>query len=165
MLEHGLTDLSLRPLADALGVSARLLLYHFCSKEQLVVEVLGAIAAQQQVVLAQVDPAADPDERFDVLWARLTSPELTPFLRSLFEVELHAIDEDGLYRQFAQGALHAWLGVVTAHLKEEVPASSANWVLAALTGLLIDRFSTGEERRTDEAFCALKGALHAGGLL
>jgi AcrR family transcriptional regulator len=165
VLQHGLTDLSLRPLADALGVSARLLLYHFGSKEQLVVEVLGAIAAQQQTVLARVDPAADPDERFDVLWARLTSPELTPFLRSLFEVELHAIDGDGPYRQFANGAIRAWLGVVTAHLREDVPEPTANFVLAALTGLLIDRFSTGDEERTNRAFRALKGALHAGGLL
>lgn len=164
VLSRGLTDLSLRPLADALGVSARLLLYHFGSKEQLVVEVLAAIAAQQQTVLAGVDLAADPGERFDLLWARLTSPELTPFLRSLFEVELHAIDGDGPYRQFARDALSTWMDVVAAHLRE-VPAPTVNVVLAALTGLLIDRFSTGEEERTDEAFRALRGVLHAGGLL
>ena len=29
LLEHGLSDISLRPLADALGISARLLIYHF----------------------------------------------------------------------------------------------------------------------------------------
>ncbi|WP_102127143.1 TetR/AcrR family transcriptional regulator [Deinococcus planocerae] len=165
VLEHGLTDLSLRPLAAALGVSPRLLLYHFGSKEGLVVEVLSAIAAQQQVALAAVDPAADPATRLAVLWARLTSPELTPFLRSLFEVELHAMGGDEHYRHFARGAIAAWLGVVAAHLREDVPGPTVNVVLAALTGLLIDRFSTGDEERTDEAFRALKDALHAGGLL
>lgn len=164
VLQHGLTDLSLRPLAGALGVSPRLLLYHFGSKEQLVVEMLSTIAVQQQSALAHVDPAADPTERFDVLWAHLTSPELTPFLRSLFEVELRAIGGDGPYRQFAQGAIQAWTQVVAAHLKD-APAPTTNFVLATLTGLLIDRFSTGDEKRTDEAFRALKDALHAGGLL
>lgn len=164
VLQHGLTDLSLRPLAGALGVSARLLLYHFGSKEQLIIEVLSTIAVQQQTVLANVDLASDPTERFDRLWTQLTSPELTPFLRSLFEVELHAIDGDAQYQQFASNALHAWISVVAAHLKE-VPQPAANFVLAALTGLLIDRFSTRDEKRTDEAFRALKNALHAGGLL
>ncbi len=164
VLERGLTDLSLRPLAGALGVSARLLLYHFGSKEQLVVEVLSAIAARQQTALVGVGLAGDPAERFDALWTQLTSPELTPFLRSLFEVELHAIDGDERYRQFAREAIEAWLAVVTAHLKD-VPAPATNFVLAALTGLLIDRFSTGDEGRTDEAFRALKNALLAGGFL
>lgn len=165
VLQHGLTDLSLRPLATHLGVSARLLLYHFASKEQLVVEVLGVIAQQQQAALSQVDPLADPVERLNVLWARLTSPELIPFLRSLFEVELRAIDGEEHYRQFARGAIRAWLEVVAAHLRADVPAPTVNIVLAALTGLLIDRFSTHEEERTNEAFHALKRALHAGGLL
>ena len=165
VLQNGLIDLSLRPLAGAIGVSARLLLYHFGSKERLIVEVLSTIAIQQQAVLANMDPAADPTERFDLLWAQLTSPELTPFLRSLFEVELHAIDGDELYRQFARDALHVWVGVVAAHLKENVPAPPVNFVLAALTGLLIDRYSTRDEKRTDEAFRALKDALCTRGLL
>lgn len=165
VLTHGLTDLSLRPLAAHLGVSPRLLLYHFGSKERLVVDVLTTIAAEQQAVLATVDPAADPARRLDLLWTRLTSPELIPFLRSLFEVELRAIDGDDTYRAFAGSAITAWLGVVAAHLRHDVPPATVNVVLAALTGLLIDRFSTGDEKRTDEAFRALNDALHAGGLL
>ena len=43
LLEHGLSDLSLRPLADALGTSARLLIYHFESKEGLLTEVLDSM--------------------------------------------------------------------------------------------------------------------------
>src|SRR5207248_9104803 len=36
LLEHGLAELSLRPLAHAVGTSPRILLYHFGSKEELV---------------------------------------------------------------------------------------------------------------------------------
>lgn len=167
VLRHGLSDLSLRPLAASLGVSARLLLYHFGSKEQLIVEVLSALAAQQQGALASIAPAADPATRFEQLWTQLTAPELTPFLRSLFEVELRAMDGNGgsgPYRQFARSTLHTWMQVVAVHLND-VPEPVANFVLAALTGLLIDRFSTQDEARTDAAFAALKTALCAGGLL
>ena len=40
VVRHGLSDLSLRPLADAIGTSARLLIYHYKSKEALLGEVL-----------------------------------------------------------------------------------------------------------------------------
>jgi AcrR family transcriptional regulator len=49
--EHGLGDLSLRPLAEALGVSTYTLVYHFGSKEQLVVEVLASVEARQKVLV------------------------------------------------------------------------------------------------------------------
>ena len=95
VLQHGLSDLSLRPLAAALGVSARLLLYHFGSKEHLVTEVLATVAAQQQILLGSLETGTDPVARFDALWARLSSPEFMPFLRSLLEVELRAMDSVG----------------------------------------------------------------------
>ena len=39
-LEHGLIGLSLRPLAEALGTSDRMLLYHFDDKDDLVATIL-----------------------------------------------------------------------------------------------------------------------------
>ena len=38
VLENGLADVSLRPLAKAAGTSDRMLLYHFGSKEELVID-------------------------------------------------------------------------------------------------------------------------------
>ncbi|MGH2600275.1 MAG: TetR/AcrR family transcriptional regulator, partial [Dehalococcoidia bacterium] len=40
LLDNGLDDLSLRPLAAALGVSPRTLLYYFGSKERMLVDAL-----------------------------------------------------------------------------------------------------------------------------
>src|SRR5689334_13292964 len=47
VLAEGLADMSLRPLAAALGTSPRMLLYHFESKERLVSEGL-AVARMRQ---------------------------------------------------------------------------------------------------------------------
>ena len=46
VLEQGLADLSLRPLAKALGTSTRMLLYDFGSKERLIHEILAEIRAR-----------------------------------------------------------------------------------------------------------------------
>lgn len=164
VLEHGLTGLSLRPLAAAIGVSPRLLLYHFGSKEQLIVEVLADIASQQHTALGNLDSSADPETRFDLLWAALSSPQLTPFMRTLFEVELRAMEGDPQYRQFASGVIQAWIALVADSL-EGVPRPTANFVLSTLSGLLIDRFATGDTARTDKAFAAFKKMLKASAVL
>ena len=44
-LEHGLIGLSLRPLAEALGTSDRMLLYHFEDKDDLVATILRTTSA------------------------------------------------------------------------------------------------------------------------
>ena len=49
--EHGLADLSLRSLAAGLGTSHRMLIFHFGSKEGLLVEVVRAVEAQQRALL------------------------------------------------------------------------------------------------------------------
>ena len=40
---HGLSDFSLREVAAAIGTSHRMLLYHFGSKELLLVEIVRAV--------------------------------------------------------------------------------------------------------------------------
>ena len=51
---QGLADLSLRPLAKAVGSSPRVLLYYFGSKENLVVEIIGRGRARQRAMMAQL---------------------------------------------------------------------------------------------------------------
>jgi AcrR family transcriptional regulator len=165
VLENGLIDLSLRPLAATLDTNARMLLYHFGSKEQLVIEVLGTIQQRQQAALEQIIvPKLAPKTRFKRLWAWLSAPEQIPFLRTLFEVELRAIDGTKIYQEFARASLLAWMDVVGLNLTRASPAT-INFVTAALVGLLLDRFSTGDIARTEAAFNALTKTLHEGGLL
>jgi len=53
LLEHGLSDLSLRPLAKAVGSSPRVLLYYFGSRVWLVSNSLADIRREQAAILAQ----------------------------------------------------------------------------------------------------------------
>src|SRR4051812_9901890 len=47
-LRHGVANLSLRPLAAAVGTSARMLLHYFGSKEALITEVMEQVQARLQ---------------------------------------------------------------------------------------------------------------------
>src|SRR5919112_2498729 len=52
--EHGVGDLSLRGLAAALGTSHRMLIYHFGSREGLLIEVIRAVEEQQRAALTEM---------------------------------------------------------------------------------------------------------------
>ena len=151
-------NLSLRPLATAVGVSPRLLLYHFTSKENLVTEVLAYIFEQQTLLFTAPNPELSPSQRLDALWAQLASTSMKPFLRSLFEVELRAMNGDQHYARFATEALQGWLQLAAAHLND-APEPVARVLLSSLTGLLVIRFATGDEEGTDEGYEALKRLL------
>src|SRR5919199_2429138 len=55
---HGFSDLSLREVAAAIGTSHRMLIYHFGSREGLLVAVVQAVEAGSRGLLAEL--AADP---------------------------------------------------------------------------------------------------------
>src|SRR5689334_9627092 len=97
--QNGLGDLSLRQLAAAIGTSHRMLIYHFGSKENLLVEVVRVVERRQRDALAELD--LDPDlteaELFRRMWKRLADPALWPHERLFFE----------LYGQALQGRGHS----------------------------------------------------------
>src|SRR5215210_5909034 len=95
---HGIGDLTLRQLAAALGTSHRMLVYHFGSKEALLVEVIQAVEAQQRDVMGSLIQAdgVPVAEKVRQLWRRLSDPVLWPNIRLFFEV----------YGQALQGRPH-----------------------------------------------------------
>ena len=67
-IEHGLSDLTLRPLADALGIMPNTLVHHFGSKEELLSAILNGVRERLQgMVRAELerDPGGEP---LQVVW-------------------------------------------------------------------------------------------------
>src|SRR5262245_17528572 len=83
---HGIADLSRRQLAAGLGTSHRMLVYHFGSKEGLLVAVVRAVEAQQRAFLAELgtDPGLSPVEQGRRLWERLADPAMWPYEKLFF---------------------------------------------------------------------------------
>src|SRR5262249_33905902 len=85
--ERGASDLSLRPLADALGTSSRMLIYHFGTKDQLLVEILQAARARQYAMLeAWVAEGRTLPELIRLYWTWATTDTSRPYIRLFFEV-------------------------------------------------------------------------------
>ncbi|HLI00040.1 MAG TPA: TetR/AcrR family transcriptional regulator [Acidimicrobiales bacterium] len=157
VLEHGLSDLSLRPLASALGTSTRMLLYDFSSKEGLVLAVLGEVRRRESALLAThlETSTVPPSDLVRTIWDWLASPERAPFLRLFFEVYVQAMNHPDVYTARGREMVTEWLDQLGSALADPGtgPADPvlATLVIAVLRGLALDRLATGEGSRTDQA--------------
>jgi AcrR family transcriptional regulator len=160
VLDRGISGLSITSLATAAGTSARMLIYHFGTKDQLVTEVLHEARRRQQALfggLLQPRPGVPYPGVLRAAWQQLTSPEAMPYHR-LFR-ELHDLPaESSPWKGFPAHATDEWLSVVTAGLRSagyEDPRVAATLIVAAARGLLLDLQVTSDQQRADAAFDAL----------
>jgi AcrR family transcriptional regulator len=155
---EGVSELSLRQLASALGTSHRMLLYHFGSKEGLLVEVVRTVEERQRRAFAGLEPGpgespADVARRF---WRTLSDPELWPQERLFFELYGQALQGRPGARALLDGVVEAWLAPLTELMRRNgAPADSARadarLGLAVVRGLLLDLLATEDRRGVDLA--------------
>lgn len=155
LLKHGLADLSLRPLAAATNTSARLLIYHFGSKEGLLAEVLQAMQAHLQASFAAV--AAAPQKNgneplLKVFWRWAIDKEHSAYLKLLYELQILAARNPQEYARYLQRSSVNWLELVKQALppSERTPAM-ATLLVAVFDGLFIEFMSTADRQRTTQA--------------
>lgn len=156
--EHGVGEQSLRQIAAGLGTSHRMLIYHFGSKEGLLVEIIKAVEAHQREVLADLahepgESAGDMARRF---WRRISDPALWPNVRLFFEVYGQALQGRPGTTHLLDDVVHAWLDPVialgiTQGLSEEDARVMARLGLAVTRGLLLDLLATGDREAVDAA--------------
>jgi len=157
--EHGLGDLSLRGLAAGIGTSHRMLIYHFGSMEQLLVEIVQAMEEQQRAgfaeLLAELEDGP-PIELLRAFWRRLTDPALGPHERLFFELYGQALQGRPGSVALLDGIVSAWVEPMTAlgvrhGLAPETARSQARLGLAVTRGLLLDLLATGDRAAVDKA--------------
>jgi len=155
VLEHGLADLSLRPLAQAIGSSPRVLLYLFESKDGLVRELLAR--ARQDELAAIQGIEGDLEAVTATLWEWLAAPEHRPLL--VLWVEAYArslVDPAGPWAGFARQSVEDWLDVMAVAQPPAVRRTKAGLAertrsLALLRGAVLDLLATGDEHRVGAA--------------
>lgn len=150
----GLECTSLRALARELGVSPRMLLYHFGSRDGL----LDAVVAETSRRLAEQTALLAGDLPAMVLesWAWMTEDSQRGFLNVFYEVcALGARDETrrGIVASSLFSDWHALL------VQRGVPDATATLLLATLHGLLLDLVLTGERARVQRALAAFVATL------
>jgi AcrR family transcriptional regulator len=161
-IEHiasrGVTDLSLRELAAAIGTSHRMLIHHFGSREGLWVEVIRAVEERQRAAMADVipDPDAGVGAALRLWWRHVSDPSLWPNERLFFELYGQALQGRPGTAELLDGIVDAWLepaaeGFVAFGMAPEEAMANARLGVAVSRGLLLDLLATRDREAVDAA--------------
>ncbi|MFT3855640.1 MAG: TetR/AcrR family transcriptional regulator [Ilumatobacteraceae bacterium] len=165
-LEHGVADLRLRRVAEAIGSNNRMLLYYFGSKEQLIAAALLAAAQRFPGIRSAFDLLEADGEtlerRLVAAWRSLSAERNLPFIGLFFEVVGLAIHQPGRFDGFFEAISHQWVDRVAAVLRGEgmsraVAQRTAREIVALWRGLQLDLVS-GHSRRSLDAVNAAAAA-------
>jgi AcrR family transcriptional regulator len=159
VIEHaqstGLADKSLREIAEAVGTSHRMLLYHFRSREGLLAAIVAENEASERV--AAEEYAAEhvsPTDALQTTWERLRKPSNADAQRLFFELAAMAMYERPGTEGVADEMVSKWLEVARSAGMNE-PLMRVD--IAVIRGLLLDLLITGDRRGTDAALRAYVG--------
>ncbi len=156
LLQNGVGDLSLRPLAAAVGTKARLLIYHFGSRDALVSAALSVVLRRAQEAFLTMHSRAALERAVMGFWRTAIDKANEPYLRLLLEVHGLAIRNPRLFGEYARRSLQSWKSLVTERLiKRKAPPRQreelATLIIAVVDGLLLDYVATGDRKRTTRA--------------
>jgi AcrR family transcriptional regulator len=145
---HGMSDLSLRELAAAIGTSHRMLLYHFGSREGLVAAIVDAMESQQREALEDLATgASSPREVIEAQWAQLSDPAVRPFVALFFEVLALAVHGRPGTEGFLEQLTDPWIALASelaAGLDLTPDVDELRLGVAVTRGLLIEVLASGE---------------------
>jgi AcrR family transcriptional regulator len=160
VLSHGVTDLALRPLAKAIQTNARMLIYHFGSREGLMREILAGLREREDAYIrAWFKSAKKPRTLADFLrwyWRRLSAPQARPAARLIFELYALALRDPQGYPGVLTDPLVYWQKLARqAGVRSKATLAEATLLLAATRGLLLDLCATGDHARVNRAMMLL----------
>lgn len=141
ILNVGLTGLSLRPLASAIGTSDRMLLYYFADKNELITEavvhVTNRLMVRLQSELLQPEPYA---ALLPKLYALFIQDDYRPFMRIWYELVAFAARNEEPFKSISCQIMDAFLEWVSVHLVVESEAdrpARAALLLGTIEGFLL----------------------------
>jgi AcrR family transcriptional regulator len=157
-VSRGRADLSLRPLAKAVGSSPRVLLYLFGSKDGLVRALLARSRADQLALLGRASD--DPGGLAAVaarLWSWLADDAHRGLLTLWVDGYARSLAEPGgPWAGFAAATVSDWLAVLATaqpapHRDTPAGLAERTLVLGVLRGALLDLLATGDTERVTAA--------------
>ena len=153
---HGIGDTSLRGVAEAVGSSHRMLIYHFGSREGLLAEVTREVEARQRAVMtATYDEGLPPLEAAAKYWEETVEATLRhgPLF---FELAAHAMQGKQHAATLREELIAAWLPSVVdlcraIGIPDDQAGAHARLALAGARGLLLDLLVSGDRDAVAES--------------
>ncbi|MEU7426349.1 TetR/AcrR family transcriptional regulator [Streptomyces sp. NPDC040750] len=174
VIRNGLADLSLRPLARALGTSDRMLLYYFGTKERLVADAL-ALDENRPLLRAPdlLDTLGRPEDpagvrRFmEQVWRLFNTPDRRALLPLSLEVMAASLLHPDRYGPLMHDMITGWTRLLTSVFRDLGMAESrahteATLLVDAAFGLVLAPLADGDWNRAETAFQSLLDHLEPG---
>jgi len=159
VLDHGIAGLSLRPVAQALGVTHATLLRHFSSKDELikcVVEKMRTDLFAQVTADRELQEAGSTAQLLRITWRRLCEPKEQRQFLLLFETVAAKGWQSSDGGELAR-SMDDFVDFIAGWLRQDgwVPEDAstlATLLLAQIRGLQLDLLVSGDRARADRAF-------------
>ena len=153
----GLSHLSLRQLAGALGTSHRMLIYHFGGRDGLIAEVVRVVEEEQRhaLDLLLADDGLPAQEQAQRFWDHVVNAAGT-FGPLFFELTGQALQGRPNTTRLLDGLVNPWLKPLAAlYVRQGIQPDQApvhaRLGLAAARGLLLDLLATGDRASVQAA--------------
>ena len=161
VMQHGLADASLRPLAKAAGTSDRMLIYHFGNKDALVAALLDYLGTMFATALDTAFPKERAPSRracAQTVYEITGRPEFAPFFRVWWDIVAGCSDGNAAYLEAAGGMMDVLLDWVVDHLPETDPdpQAGARAVMTVIEGAQMLR-AVGRGDVAQAGLAALEG--------
>lgn len=161
--QQGLDELSLRPLAAELGTSARMLVYYFGSKEQMLIQALQAYRPNMDALFSDVTDAAMLRQRLRTFYNASLDGDEGQSVRVLLQILGAACASETAFADYAQSTIHAFVRtlerILAATPGVNEPVAVATILVSALRGIVQDNLITGDAERASEAVDLLLSSL------
>ena len=160
VLENGVSQLTLRTLAQAAGSNNRMLLYYFGSRENVIVAALEGAEARfpgMRAIIPNLDDHSIPlDTRLFEAWQSIADPQNRPFHRLFFEIFGIAGFQHQQFTDLLTAISTEWVAHVAAAFEHEgVPDALAlvfaHELVALWRGLQATLLSLGDEDLVNRA--------------
>ncbi|WP_405638135.1 TetR/AcrR family transcriptional regulator [Streptomyces sp. NBC_00056] len=174
VIRNGLVDLSLRPLARALGTSDRMLLYYFGTKERMIADALALDESRPLLrapdLLETLGRPTDPAglRRFmEEVWRLFSATDRRALIPLSLEVMAASLLHPDRYQPLMHDVITGWTRLLTSvfgdlGMTEARARTEATLLVGAAFGLVVAPQADGEWDRADAAFRALLDRLEPG---
>ena len=154
-VEQGLSEVSWRPVAAAVGVSPTTLVHHFGTKERMLEAIMGRLRERIAAASDEAGGAADLPTAARAAWTRTSDPREESEFGLFFAVYGRALQAPPQFAAFLDHVVADWMSaLVQAQGPDTDPATArrtATLVIATIRGLLLDLLATGDRDRVQDA--------------
>lgn len=154
LVHHGPADLSLRPMAAATGTSARLLIFHYGSKERLLTTVLEAMQDRLKAAIARMHAELVPGQGplLRKVWDWALEEEPFGYLQLLYQLHVLASGDPEGNAAYLKGNALDWQGLIqTLQPPDRRDPGLVTLIAAVFDGLFLEVMATGDRPRATAA--------------